>query len=86
MARLRRAMATKPYPYPEEASEGHEDFVMSHDLTAAYSSRQDGLMGAPSSGGPSADEGQRPETDLPAMSSTGQYHGTGELSPGGPSA
>eukprot|EP00971_Amphidinium_carterae_P315233 6265424-Amphidinium_carterae.1 len=43
-------------------------------------------MGAPSSGGPSADEGQRQGTDLPAMSSTGQYYVTGELSPGGPSA
>eukprot|EP00971_Amphidinium_carterae_P109633 2171302-Amphidinium_carterae.1 len=86
MARTRRAMANKPYPCPEATSNGHEDFVMSHDLTAAYSSRQDGLMGAPSSGGPSADEGWRPGIDLPAMSSTGQYYGTGELSPGGPSA
>eukprot|EP00971_Amphidinium_carterae_P308619 6132833-Amphidinium_carterae.1 len=64
-------MANKPYPFPKEKNDGHEDFVMSHDLTAVDSSRQDELMGALSPGGPSAGEGQQPGTDLPAMSSTG---------------
>eukprot|EP00971_Amphidinium_carterae_P307134 6103931-Amphidinium_carterae.2 len=87
LARLRLALANKPYPFrPEEVNEGHEDFVMSHDLTAIDSSKQDELMGVFSPGGPSAGEEQQSGTDLPAMSSTGQYHVTGELSPGGPSA
>eukprot|EP00971_Amphidinium_carterae_P044497 875027-Amphidinium_carterae.2 len=47
---------------------------MTHDLTATSSTRPDGLAGDPSSGGPSADEGQRSRTSLPAMSSTGRYH------------
>eukprot|EP00971_Amphidinium_carterae_P035970 707105-Amphidinium_carterae.1 len=86
LARTRLAMATKQYPFPEGKKEEHEDFVMSHDLTAVDSPTQDVLVGAPSPGGPSAGEGQQPETDLPAMSSTGRYRGTRELSPGGPSA
>eukprot|EP00971_Amphidinium_carterae_P336227 6472471-Amphidinium_carterae.1 len=91
LARLRLALANKPYPFrPEELTDGHEDFVLSHDLTAIDPSidpsKQDGLMGIFSPGGPSAGEEQQSGTDLPAMSSTGQYHVKRELSPGGPSA
>eukprot|EP00971_Amphidinium_carterae_P119719 2371854-Amphidinium_carterae.2 len=61
LARVRKAMANKPYPFPEEKNEGHEDFEMSHDLTAADSSGQYRMTGELSPGGPSAGEKLYPE-------------------------
>eukprot|EP00971_Amphidinium_carterae_P116467 2307035-Amphidinium_carterae.1 len=80
LARQVRISANKPYPYPDDTSNREEDFEMTHDLTATSSSRPDGTAEEPSLCGTSADEGQRARAGMPAMSSTGRYHGTGELS------